>query len=47
MVNSTVYNKFVAATSCQDKAQYIYKREKMNFRQERYGMKHVKLYDLE
>jgi hypothetical protein len=46
MVNSSVYGQFSTAATCQEKTRYIYKKEKLNFRQEHYGMKHVKLFDL-
>lgn len=47
MVNQTFLHSFLAAEICSDRLRYIFKREKFNFRQERHGMKHVKLYDLE
>lgn len=47
MVNQTVLPSFLAAEACSDRLRYIFKREKFNFRQERHGIKHVKLYDLQ
>ena len=47
MINQSEYRHFQRAIDCSDKEKYVFKRDKFNFRQERQGIKHFKVFDLQ
>jgi hypothetical protein len=45
-VNATMYGRFAAAATCEEKESLLFSKEKFYFKQERQGMKHVNIFDL-